>query len=69
VGSFVFFFISFTLAEIMFSACYYYLAGRIDLTLILGAIIYLAMMIVAYNACRIEQYREKRKALIDSLCQ
>ena len=69
MGAFIFFFISFTLAEIVFSACYYYLVGRIDLTIILGAIIYVAMMIVAYKACRIELYREKRQALIDSLCR
>jgi hypothetical protein len=69
VGAFIFFFFSFTLAEILFSACYYYLAGRVDLTLVLGAVIYIATMLVAYAGCRAEQYREKRQALIDSLCQ
>jgi hypothetical protein len=69
VGPFIFFFVAFTLAEIMFSACYYYVVQRIDLTLILGLLIYIGLMVTGYTACRKELYREKRQALLDSLCQ
>jgi hypothetical protein len=67
VRHFIFFFISFTLAEIAFSSCYYFLTERIDATLLLGAILYLAVLSSAYLACRAEQYREKKQSLIDSL--
>ena len=65
--SFVFFFIVFTLTEISFSACYYMVAGRIDITLIIGAFIYLLGLLVSYLGIRSVIYNEKRKALIDSL--
>jgi predicted neutral ceramidase superfamily lipid hydrolase len=64
---FMFFFIVFSLAELMFSGCYYFLVGKIDKTILLGAAIYIACMITAYIGWRTNSYLEKRKALIDSL--
>jgi hypothetical protein len=66
VRSFIFFFIVFTLAEIFFSTCYYLLVEKIDAILILGAVLYIGCMITAYMACRVTQYHQKRKALLDS---
>ena len=65
--SFVFFLIVFTLAEIIFSYCYYTLAGEINSILIIGAIIYVFAVVVAYVGIRSIIYKEKRNALIDSL--
>ena len=69
VKPFFLFFIAVTMAEIMFSAGYYYLTWQIDLTLFLSALVYLTLIISAYVACRNELYIEKRQALLDSLCQ
>ena len=64
---FVFFSIALTLAEIFFSACYYFLVGKITTVIIISAFIYLACIITVYIAWQAILYSEKRKALIDSL--
>jgi len=64
---FIFFFILFTIAEIVFSLTYYLIAEKVDRVILLGAGVYAAGMVTGYIAYRVFRYRAKRKALIDSL--
>jgi hypothetical protein len=64
---YIYFFIMFTLLEITVSAVYFLMANKVDLTLLVGALIYACGMLSAYLAYRNELYQKRRKELIDSL--
>lgn len=61
------FFIIFTLAELIFTLVYYLITKKTDHTMMLGAMIYGAGMLMGYIASRIYLYNKKRKELLDSL--
>lgn len=61
------FFVTYTLMQILFTGFYLIMVQHIDMTLVMGAAIYLMGMYQGYQSYQYFRYRQKRKELLDSL--
>lgn len=61
------FFVLLTLAEMVFTGAWFLFTRRMDRVVLLGLIIYAAVMLVGYIAFEVEKYRRRKKELIDHL--
>lgn len=64
---YVLFFIAFTLLQLLFTGCYYFLVGKVNVVMATGTAIYALGMLRAYVAYQDEKYRQKKKELLDNL--
>jgi len=61
------FFILFTLLEVLVTALYFLLVKTVNLTILIGAILYAAGMFTAYLDYRAALYQKKKKEMLEAL--
>lgn len=64
---YIWFFILFTVLQLLLATGYFILVKNIDVTLIAGTAIYVGGMCCAFLACQAARYKLRRKELIENL--
>ena len=64
---YIHFFILFTLLEVLVTALHFLLVRTFNLTAIIGAFLYILVMVTAYAGYKEALYKKKKKEMLDAL--